>query len=127
MTANFRYRLDARTGPGDDARPVIVGFAFLVAERGDSLCSCDLMRQHITERSKFADLKLANAHRLDFRVVSRGHIDLHLAANLVRQGLANVIVDRNKLGRRIVRLDPEADHAAIWTIRCVGGHGGWSS
>ena len=51
--------------------------------------------------------------------------DLHLAADLVAEQLADVIVDRHQLGGGVVGLDAEADDAVVGAVGGVGSLGGW--
>jgi len=80
-----------------------------------------LVRQDIAEWPELADLQLVVAHRLDLGVVVGSDEDLHLAAQLFADQVADMLIDRHQLGGGVVWLDPEAHHASV---RAVGGIGG---
>jgi hypothetical protein len=51
------------------------------------------MREHIAERSKFADLELAVAHRFDLGVVAGRDEHLDLAAEVFADQLSDLLID----------------------------------
>ena len=108
MALDLRHRRDGRALGHDDARPVAVGLALRVAERGHRLGVGDLVREHVAERAELADLELAVAHRLDLGVVGGGDEYLDLAAELVAEHLGDVIVDRHQLGGGVVTARPRS-------------------
>src|SRR6185437_472994 len=123
MTLDLGRSFDAGAGIGHEARPVGVGLAFRVAEGGDGFRLGDLVREHVAKWAKLANLELFIAHGFDFGVVVGGDVDLHFAADLFADQLADLLVDRCQARRSIERLDAETDNTAVWAILVVLGIG----
>ena len=113
MTADIGDGLDVVVRIGHEARPVIVGLAFFIAERRDRFGLGDLMGEHVAERSEFADLELAVTHRFDLGIVIGGDEDLHRAAELLADHGADLLVDWGEARRRVEWFDSEPHRAAI--------------
>jgi hypothetical protein len=77
------------------------------------------VRQYITEPPEFADVELVIAHRLDLGVVAGDDEHLDLAAELVADQLAELVVNRGETRRGVVGLDPEADRAVVGAVAGV--------
>jgi hypothetical protein len=82
------------------------------------------MREHIAERSEFADFELAVAHRFNLGVVARRDKKLDLAAELIADQLSDLLIDGDQTSRRVVRLDAEAHRTAIGTVIGLCRHRG---
>jgi hypothetical protein len=61
---------------GKAARPIGVWLAFLVAVGRDRFGLCDLMRQHVAERTKLADIEFTGTHSFDLGIVACGNKNL---------------------------------------------------
>jgi hypothetical protein len=120
VATKVRDRLDAGCRISHDAGPICHWLAVGAAERGDGFGLRHLVRQHVAERPELADFELPVAHRLDFGVVAGRNIDFDLAADLVADQLADLLVNRRQPCRGVVGFDAEPHRAAIRTVigRC---------
>ncbi len=93
MATDASHGGDAGTRIGHDAGPIGVGFAILVAVGRDRFGLCDLMGQHVAERTKLADIELTGTHSFDFGIIACGDKNLNFATDLLAEQRSDTLVD----------------------------------